>query len=323
MGSKTKKTTQKTTLPSWITNASKQAVSMGQKIGNREYQGYEDQRIAGLSQNEGLASERARTGFGSANDYFKSGAQALGGLGSWTDADHSAYMNPYTEQVVNNQMRGVNRQFDTKKADLQRTAGMRSAFGGGRQAALESGLDRSQLETTGDIYASGYGAAYDKAQDTFAQEQNRKIAEAGAYGSLGAGQAGTSAQEIDALSKTGKAERSIDQAQKDFDYGQFIERRDWDVTNLEPLLKSIQMAKHGQTTTKKEKTSGGELSALAGLAATAAGAYMTGGLSLAAGAGATAMGGGGVSSVAEAVDTGGWGDALKGTWTGAAFGGGG
>jgi hypothetical protein len=321
MGSKTKKTTTTRELPSWVTDASKQAIGMGQNIANREYQGYTGDRIAGLSQNEQLASERARTGFGSANDYFSRGAGALGGLQSWTQADHGAYMNPYISQVVDNQMRGVGRQFDTKKSELQRTAGMRSAFGGGRQAMLEGQLDRSQLETTGDIYAAGYGSAYDRAQNVFAQEQQRKIAEAGAYGALGAGQAGVAGQEIDALSRTGLTERTVDQAQRDFDYGQFIEQRDWDVTNLEPLLRSIQMAKHGDTTKTKEKTSGGGLSQLAGLAATAASAYMTGGLSLAMGAGASALGGGGglVGSVAGATNSQGMMDSLSGSWTGAAY----
>ena len=59
------------------------------------------------------------------------------------------------------------------------------------------------------------------------------------------------------------------------------------------------MAKHGDTTTSKEKTSGGGLSALAGLAATAASAYMTGGTSLLAGAGASALGGPAAQSVAS------------------------
>jgi hypothetical protein len=271
MGSKTKKTTSTTTLPSWVTDASQKAIGIGEKIADREYQGYTGERVAGLSQNEQAAAELARTGFGGATDYFQSGARALGGLGSWVDADHSKFMNPYIENVVNRQQRDVGRGFDAKRAELARTSGMRSAFGGGRQTALESDLDKNYLETTGDISEAGYASAYDRAADIYAQEQQRKIGEAAAFGSLGSGAAGVAGAQIGALSETGRAGREIEQMGKDFDYMQFIERRDWDVNNLQPLLAAIQGAKHGQTTTDKQKTSGGGLTQLAGLAAVAGG----------------------------------------------------
>jgi hypothetical protein len=299
---------------------------MGERIADRPYEAFSGQRVAGLSQNEQAASEMARTGFGSATDYFKRGASALSGIGSWADADRSKYMNPYMEEVVNRQQRDVGRGFDTRRADLQRTAGMRSAFGGGRQAALESGLEGKFLETTGDISAQGYATAYDRAMDQFNQEQQRRIAEAGAFGSLGAGEAGVAGQAIGALSSTGQAERQVDQLGKDFDYMQFIERRDWDVNNLQPLLASIQGAKHGQTTTSKEKTSGGGLSALAGMAATVGGAMMggpAGAMLMGKMMGGGAAAGGAVSSLAEATSLGGMVDSLSGSWTNAAFGGGG
>lgn len=279
MGSKSKKTTQKTSLPSWVTDASKKAIGIGERIADREYEGYSGQRVAQLSANEQAAAEMARTGFGSATDYFKQGASALQGMGSWADADRSKYMNPYIEDVVGRQQRDTGRAFDRRRSELQRTAGMRSAFGGGRQAALETGLEGEYLEQTGDIAAAGYSSAYDRAMDQFNQEQQRKVAQAGAFGSLGAGEAGVAGQAIGALSDTGRAGREIEQAEKDFDFMQFIERRDWDVNNLQPLLAAIQGAKHGQTTSTKEKTSGGGLSQLAGMAAMVGGGIMTGGLS--------------------------------------------
>lgn len=293
MGSKTKKTTEKTTLPSWVTDASKKAVAMGEKIADREYEGYTGQRVAQLSQNEQAASELARTGFGSATDYFNQGASALQGIGSWADADRSKYMNPYIEDVVNRQLRDAGRAFDTRRADLQRTAGMRSAFGGGRQAALETGLEGKYLEGVGDISAQGYATAYDRAMDQFNTEQQRKVAEAAAFGSLGSGAAGTTAEAVGALSSTGAAERQVDQMGKDFDYMQFIERRDWDVNNLEPLLAAIQGAKHGQTKSTKEKTSGGGLSTVVGMAALVGGVMTANPALISAGGSMVSSGGGG------------------------------
>lgn len=280
MGSKTKKTkrTQETKLPSWVTGASQKAVGMGERIADREYQGFTGDRVAGLSENEMMASDVARTGFGASQDFFGRGAAALDNQQSWTQADRAAFMNPYIETVVNKQLRDTGRSFDQKRAGLERTSSMRSAFGGGRQTMLESGLDRDHLETVGDISGAGYASAYDRAMDQFNQEQQRNIGTAAAFGSLGSGAAGAAGAQVGALSQTGRTEREVDQLGKDFDYGQFIEQRDWDVNNLEPLLRSIQMAKHGQTTTDNttQKTSGGGLSSLVGMAAVAGGAVLGG-----------------------------------------------
>ena len=291
MGSKTKKTKTKTELPSWVTDASRSAIAKGEAISNREYQGFTGDRVAGLSENEEMASDVARTGFGGAQDFFRQGGEALGNQQSWTQADRNAFMNPYIETVVNKQLRDTGRSFDQKRAGLERTSSMRSAFGGGRQTMLESNLDRDHLETVGDISGAGYASAYDKAMDQFNQEQQRNIGTAAAFGSLGSGTAGAAGAQVGALASTGQTEREVDQLGKDFDYMQFIEQRDWDVNNLEPLLRSIQAAKHGQTSSTKEKTSGGGLTQIAGMAAVVGG-FMTGNPALIAAGGQMAGGGG-------------------------------
>jgi hypothetical protein len=292
MGSKSKKTKRTESMPEWINSASQKAVGIGENIATREYTPFQGERVAGLSDNEMLASERARDGFGSANDYFNQGASALGGVQSWTQADHQAYMNPYIENVVNRQQRDVGRTFDRKRADLARTSGMRSAFGGGRQTMMEGDLSKNYLETAGDISEAGYSRAFDQAAQIFGDEQNRKIATAGAFGSLGASSGSMAGQEVDSLLRTGATERGVDQMGKDFDYLQFIESRDWDVNNLEPLLRAIQMAKHDKTTTETQKTSGGGLSALAG-AAMVVGGVMTANPALITGGATVASSGGG------------------------------
>jgi len=295
-GSKKSTSTTKNEIPAWLESGSKEAVGMARGIADRAYEGYGGQRVAGLSENEKLASEMAR-GLGSNAQYFDRGATALGGIKSMENADLSGYMNPYRENVLNNAQRGLNRQFESQRSDLARTSSMRGAFGGGRQTALQSGLDRAQLESTGDMWAQGYDQAFQNAQSAFQAEQDRKIAEAGAFGSLGAQAIGSGAQATAALAGTGATERSIDQAQADFDYGQFLERRDWDVTNLEPLLAALSTVPHSTTQTTTNKSKGSALSTLVGAATTLGGAYLTGGGSLLLGgakaAADTGSGGGG------------------------------
>ena len=48
---------------------------------------------------------------------------------------------------------------------------------------------------------------------------------------------------------TGGLQRVLDQGQLDFNYQQFLENRDWSVTNLQPLLNAIAAAKGANMTT--------------------------------------------------------------------------
>jgi hypothetical protein len=66
--------------------------------------------------------------------------------------------------------------------------------------------------------------------------------------------------------------RSLKQAGLDFDYQQFVEARDWDITNLQPLLAAVSGVPYGVKTTNTQKTSG--LGNAIGVAAAAAGAIM-------------------------------------------------
>jgi hypothetical protein len=76
--------------------------------------------------------------------------------------------------------------------------------------------------------------------------------------------------------RTGAVDRSIQQAMKDFDYQQFMEERNWDVTNLSGLLAAIQGTHGSYTTTQttKEQQSGNTFSQVMGLVSMAAGFMM-------------------------------------------------
>jgi len=282
MGGKNKTTqTSKREMPAYVRQGNEALVGRAQDILNRDYTAFNGPRVAGISQNEQMATDMARNNAGLSQGYVQQGADALGRLTSWDKANVGAYMNPYVENVLNNQQRGLNRQFEGRQSELARTSGMRGAFGGGRQSAMESQLAKDQLETTGDMWGQGYKSAFDNAGQMWSQDQNRLIAEAGAYGNL----AGTSDQStrtnIQNLTGTGMIGRGIDQAQMDVNYADFIERRDWDVNNMGPLLQAMSVAPGAadtkETTTTETKQS--KLGSALGLAATVGGFMATGGMS--------------------------------------------
>ena len=99
--------------------------------------------------------------------------------GSFADTGIAGqYMNPYLTQALDPQMKELQRQ-----ADIQRTmdAGrltQAGAFGGSRQAIMESEGRRNLLGKQSDVLGQGYASAFDKAMAQYNAEQARKIQEA-------------------------------------------------------------------------------------------------------------------------------------------------
>lgn len=287
MGSSKKTSTSRseTTRSPWLTAGSRQAVGMAQGIANRGYTGYGGQRIADVSGNERMGLTGAQNEYGRYDQDFQSARESLKSVGSITDEGAlEGYMNPYMEEVLKPQVRRRNRAFDESRSELRRTAGMRGAFGG-RQQVMEGQLDQQHQEGMDDMYGSAYGQAFDRATSLFGQEQDRKIRTAGAFGQTAQAEAGINRGAIRDLMATGMTERTRDQADLDFKYLEHLEERDWDVQNLDTLVRTLQSVPHDvtQTGTQTETSKDSPMKAIAGIGAIVGGAIMTGGASLAGG----------------------------------------
>lgn len=287
MGKSKKKTTSKQEyrLPAYMRNASMDAVSRARAIADRPYEAYGGQRISDLSQNEQMGLREAREGFGAWEGDFASAREALGRVGSIADEGAlEGYMNPYMEEVLNPQLRRRNEAFEAERAQRRATAGMRGAFGG-RQDLYESKMLEGHQQGLDDLYGTAYGAAFDRATQMFGAEQDRLIRQAGAYQNLGMGEQQVRSQALRDLMSTGLTERTRDQADLDFQYLEHLEERDWDITNLDTLVRTLQSVPHEYTQYGEQTTtsSSSPLKTLAGIGALTAGAIMTGGASLAAG----------------------------------------
>jgi hypothetical protein len=154
---------------------------------------------------------------------------------------------------------------------------MAGAFGGARQAIAESETRRGGTEAISDLYQKGYERAFESGAAKFAEDRNVAARGAEQFRALGAQTQQQMTQDIQNLMSTGGLKRSLKQAGLDFDYQQFIEARDWDITNLQPLLAAVGTVPYGTTTTATSKSSG--LGNAIGVAAGAAGAVMSGGMS--------------------------------------------
>ena len=275
---------QKREIPPWLEEGSKQAVGMAQEIADRPYTPYEDQRFAELDPNEQRAIELAATEGGQyREDLARAREYAERGGASFLDADIQAYMNPYIESALEPAARELREEGLRHQQRLKQQAGMAAAFGGSRAAILEAEATGKPLEAISDLYARGYQQAYESAANMFEKDRVAARGAADQFREIGAEGQRMLVNEMNNLMVTGGLRRGLEQANLDFDYAQFIEARDWDVNNLDVLVRTLAQVPHGETIT--ETTKGGEFQAILGAASTVAGAYFTGGFTGGGGAG--------------------------------------
>lgn len=294
------KTTQKTKLPSYINQASEQAIGLGSQIGRQSYTPYTGQRVAGLSQNEQLGMERARTFGQQAGGFLEQAADAAGGFGGrFTDADMDAYMNPYIKGALDPAARDISEWTQRRSNEVTGMARSADAWSPSRTALMQQGVEREHNRSLEDLYGRGRMEAFERGANRWEADQQRIGQEVSQYLQMAGVSAGLDAGAISQLMSTGAMDRNIRQAMADFDYQQFTEGRDWDVRNMQAILTALQGTQGSYDTTQVSKESGSTLGQIVGLGATLAGAYMTGGGSLFAGAalggGGAALGGGGAS----------------------------
>jgi len=145
-----------------------------------------------LGQSRGMLGLTGRTALGSARGYDPTG--------------YSAYMSPYTENVIDRSLGDVREQMEKQKMGSRDRAVSAGAFGGSRGRLAEADIERAGLRSMGDLSAGlrerGYLTAQEQAQGAFEQQQRRQAGAAsqlgnvaGGLGSL-AGQQATAGQNV-------------------------------------------------------------------------------------------------------------------------------
>lgn len=257
--------------PAYVEDAKISALDKAKAISEREYTPYTGQRVASLSKNERTASNLAKSGNAKGLGYLDQAGSKLGEMQEFDSSTVEKYMNPYMEAVLQPQIREANSQYEKERSRLANSKA--GAWGGDRGAFAESELERSYANNVSDLTGRTYANAFESARASFFQDEDRKMKAAQAYQSLGGDVSRMNREQIQDLMATGGTERLLEQADLDFDYKQFIENRDWDVTNLDPLLNAIAASKGSQMKGGGQASPWGEA---LGAAATVAGMYFTG-----------------------------------------------
>ena len=148
------------------------------------------------------------------------------------------YMNPYLEASLNPQLDEMRRQAEISRVNDAGRLTKAGAFGGSRQAIMESEGNRALMDKMSGITGAGYKDAYDKAMAQFNTEQGR-----GQTAQDAANQYGL--QALQKQTDVGGIQRGIESEGITADKTQFETERDYplkQVQYMQSLLQNLPLA---------------------------------------------------------------------------------
>ena len=163
-----KQTGSESSLSNWAGDYVTDMLGKGQALSNQPYQAYTGPLSAGQS----TAQQAAFQGIG--NLSVPTGQMGAAGFQpqKFTAQAAQDYMNPYLQAALDPQIEEARRQAQiTRLGDANRLT-QAGAYGGSRQAIMESELNRSLGQNLANITGQGYQTAYDKAMQQFNTEQS-------------------------------------------------------------------------------------------------------------------------------------------------------
>ena len=219
-------------LSNWAGDYVTNMLGKGQALSETPYQAYTGPLTAGAS---GL-QQQAFQGV--------AGLTLPTNMGAFTPQSFTAqgtaqqYMNPYIQASLDPQLNEARRQAEISRLGDAARLSKAGAYGGSRQAIMESELNRNLMGKMADITGIGYNTAYDKAANQFNIEQGR-----GLEAQTAANQYGLSA--LGRQADLGAIQRGIEGEGIAADYGQFKEERDFpfkQVQYQQSLLQGMPLA---------------------------------------------------------------------------------
>ena len=210
-------------LSEWAGDAITTNIGQGIAAANQPYQAYKGPLTAGPSdlQQQQFAgiSNLAQTGL-APTQFTK---------GTFGTEQAQQYMNPYLSAALDPQLKEMQRQSDIQRlADSGRLA-KAGAFGGSRQAIMESEARRNLLDKQSQAIGQGYQTAYDKAMQQYNADMGRGLSTEQAQQAANEASANYSRGILQDLGQAGAVQRGIESEGVAADKNQFEEQRDWDM----------------------------------------------------------------------------------------------
>jgi hypothetical protein len=177
------------------------------------YQAYTGPLTAG-------ASDLQQQAFAGSSEMAAAGYTPGQFTGSFSPQMAQQYMNPYIQASLDPQLKELKRASDIARLDDAARLTKAGAFGGSRQAIMESEGRRNLLDKQAGLLGTGYKTAYDVGQQQFAKDRGEEEASRQFGANFGL-------KSIDQLSGLGAAQRGITSEGLAADKAQFEEQRDF------------------------------------------------------------------------------------------------
>jgi hypothetical protein len=250
------------TLSPYIGEYVTSALGQGAAMAASPYQAYQGPLTAGPSdlQQQAFAGIQSIAGAGYTPETYSYQTGQFGGQTA------TQYMNPYLQAALDPQMQEMRRQADIARlSDVSRLT-KAGAYGGSRQAIMESEGRRNLLDAQSKALGEGYMTAYDKALQQYNLEQGKRLEAQGLGEKSRQYSADYGLKSLADLASLGQTQRDIEQAGIEADKAQFEEERQY--AYAQPayqlgLLSGIPIG--GQTTTPNTTGLGAIQGQIAGL----------------------------------------------------------
>lgn len=271
-------TTTTSNIPEYARPYFESLMNRAQTVSNDPYQTYGGQRIAPFSGQQLSAFQSAGENVGRYQPFFNQAQSAFQSAGqptvqntysaqtmtpgNWIDPNVAqSYMSPYMQGVVDIGKREATRDYNIQQQARNAKAAQAGAFGGYRQAIVDSEANRNLNEQLQDMQTRGLQSAYETGLGAFNQDRSAQIGanqlnnqflqeqsrlgmgaeQANKQFGLGAGQAlaglGQATQQagitdIQTLLNSGAMQQGQTQAGLDMAYQDFLSQRDYPRQNL-------------------------------------------------------------------------------------------
>ena len=188
-------------LSNWAGEYVTDMLGKGQALSEMPYEQYKGPLTAGASDLQNKVS----TGLQGVNfpgnlggSFSSTTAPTIGAGGQPTGGGGIAsnYMNPYLSAVLNPQLAEMRRQAEINNQSSLGGLTKSGAFGGGRQAIMESEAGRNLLNAQTTAIGQGYSNAYDKGMQQFNTEQGQSRELAGLMANQGAVDRGIASEDV-------------------------------------------------------------------------------------------------------------------------------
>ncbi len=273
----TSTTVQQNSVPPFLEDAYLESINRARSVSNEDYTPYAGQRIEDFSPLQTQAQQMTQQGIGQFQPTYNAGVQATQSATTPFSANSlDPYMNPYTDQVVNEIGRLGNQNFTDNlmpQVNSQFTGG--GMFGSSRNAtALGREASKAQQGITGQ-QSQALQQGYGQAMNAYQTDQARNLA-AGAQLTSQAGQGQDMyGRDVAALSTAGGQQQQLAQMGLDTAYNDFLTQQQYPQVQAQyfnNIVRGIPQAGLVQSQTQNYGGGGNQIGQALGLGASVYGA---------------------------------------------------